>query len=140
MQAVLERCAKEKPRRLEGVRVALEAALERLIGKSAAALLVPEGDSWSWGVDLPAAGYLLQVRTAFQYARGKRVMILMASAHVCWPSTSTSEHANYHQVVGATQGLTQLADLRLPAGAELLPRPLLQSLPRRCACRLSLCC
>jgi len=64
VQALLERCAKEEPRRLEGVRVALEAALKRLIGNGAAALLVPEGDSWSWGVDLPAAGYLLQVLPA----------------------------------------------------------------------------
>ncbi len=64
VQAFLERCAKEEPRRLEGVRVALEAALKRLIGRDAAALMVPEGDSWSWGVDLPAAGYLLQVLPA----------------------------------------------------------------------------
>ena len=61
MQALLERHAKEEPQCLDGVRVALKAALQRLIGHGAAALLVPEGDSWSWGVDLPAAGYLLQV-------------------------------------------------------------------------------
>ena len=64
VQAFLERSAKEEPQRLEGMRVALEAALKRLIGRGAAALLVPEGDSWSWGVDLPAAGYLLQVHAA----------------------------------------------------------------------------
>ena len=61
MQALLERYAIEEPGRLEGVRAALDAALQRLIGHGAASLLVPEGDSWSWGIDLPAAACLLQV-------------------------------------------------------------------------------
>jgi hypothetical protein len=51
----------EQPGRLEGVHAALHTALRRLIGHGAESLLLPEGDGWSWGVDLPAAACLLQV-------------------------------------------------------------------------------
>ena len=52
-----------------------------------------------------------------------------------WLSYGRLEHVEIFGVWVHTQGLTQLADLRLPTGAELLPRSLLETLPQQCACR-----
>lgn len=62
-QELLEQYGEKESDRLSAMRPAVEGMLGRLIGGGSDALLVPAGAGWAWGRDLPAAAWLLKVRT-----------------------------------------------------------------------------
>lgn len=74
-QDLLEVYGKKEPERLVSMGLAVEAALERLIGAGPEALLVPaSAGGWAWGRDLPAAASLLKARVTGSISVKERVV------------------------------------------------------------------